>query len=224
MGETAVSGAYPDHSTYKALYLRYHQGRGIEELLELLDPLLDTRFLDLCCGEGQLSIGALTEGVRSVVAVDGEPRMLSHELRSERAVEAVIRPVHEALEHLLVRQARFDRVVCRQAVNYWLNAETARLLSEVLNPQAIFVFNTFNAVPSKEPRVLRYEMGGHHFVETSWLEGGMVHHVQERDGLAPHHTSFRWIPPMRFRELLEPYFEVQEHWKGKASLYRCVKK
>lgn len=215
---------YPDHATYRALYLRYLTGRDASELLELLQPLKLMRFLDLCCGEGQLTRGALEANVRHAYMADAEPKMLPLEAKLSPFANMLPFTVERALEYFRVQRMYFERVACRQAVNYWLTPQTAYALHNVLSPKGIFAFNTFNAQPPKKPRVLEYELEGHSFVELSWLVDDTVHHVQVRDGLPPHRTSFRWISPEQFRDILDPYFTVEEIRKGKTSLYRCIKK
>lgn len=215
---------YPEHATYHALYLRYLQGRDAKELLELLEPLPLARFLDLCCGEGQLTHGALKAGVRHAYMVDAEPKMLPLQSRLRPLAQMLPMTVESALRFFRAERRHFERVACRQAVNYWLDEKTAKGLHGIMTPKGIFAFNTFNEKPAEKPRVLEYELEGHHFAEVSWLVGEWVHHVQVRDGMPPHTTRFKWIPPERFRELLEPYFEVEEIRKGKSSLYRCIAK
>jgi len=208
---------------YEALYAKYYSGRDIQELLQLLEPLEGSWIIDLCGGDGRLAKAALEAGASSGLLVDASKDMAS---AAQRYPHLLIRvqPVHDALIGLRMRGARYDRVVCRQAVNYWLNESAAGLVSRVLKPGGIFAFNTFNEKPTTLPRTKAYEYGGHSFVEISWLVGDMVHHVQVRDGMEPHCTSFRWIPPEEFHALLAPHFEVEEHREGKTSLYKCTRK
>jgi len=214
---------FPDHETYRKLYARYYNGRDSEELLRLLKPIKGTNLLDLCGGDGRLTLNALKKGASRVVLVDAEYEMVPAPLHKNRKILVLIGTVMSALLNLHWGLRLFDRAVCRQGVNYWLNADTLRMLASVLKPQAVFVFNTFNQKPPKEPRVLEYKMGGHSFAEVSWLIGDKVHHLQVRDGLKHHHTEFKWLSPEEIRKLLERYFEVEEIQDGKTSLYRCVK-
>lgn len=223
-GRAPAVSQYPDHATYRALYLRYLQGRGAHELLELLQPLTLVRFLDLCCGEGQLTRGAIEANVRHAFMVDAEPKMLPLEERLAPLAQMFPFSVERALDYFRQERMHFERVACRQAVNYWLDERTARSLFGVMTPKGVFAFNTFNEKPPEKPRVLEYELEGHHFTEVSWLVGEDVHHVQVRSGLPPHRTTFKWISPERFREILDPFFEVEEIRKGKSSLYRCIAK
>lgn len=219
-----MTGDYPDHITYRELYLRYFQGRDAGELLQLLEPLQGLRLLDLCCGEGQLTLGALERGAASAVSVDAESAMIAPRLRQNRRAGILIASVQDALRALQADGKKFDRAVCRQAVNYWLNEETVQLLAAVLIRGGVFVFNTFNQRPTEKPRVLEYELQGHCFVEVSWLVGEIVHHLQVRDGLPAHFTSFQWLSPERLQELLTPYFTVSEQRHGKTSLYQCERR
>ncbi len=119
-----------------------------------------------------------------------------------------------------------DVVVCRQGVNYWLNKLTVKMLAKAMKPGSVFVFNTFNTRPSTKPTVKQYHHDGANFIETSWrvAKTGVVHHVQVREGMRPHTTSFQWIPRGTLMRLLGPYFKVTEHRRGRTSLYRCVRK
>jgi SAM-dependent methyltransferase len=220
-----MNGAYPDYLTYRALYHRYYCGRTGDELLDLIEPINGSCVLDLCGGEGQLTRGAIIRRARLVLLVDAEKDMVREDIQAMKGVAVETATVHEALRRISKdRTGPFNRVVCRQAVNYWLDEETAKLLASVLTPGGIFAFNTFNQKPAIEPSVRKYQFDGYAFVELSWLVGETVHHVQTREGLPPHTTTFRWISPERFREILDPYFHVDEKFDGKTTLYRCVKK
>ena len=214
---------YPDYETYRALYARYHQ-RGVEDLLGRLKPLENMSVMDLCAGDGRLTLKMLESGARSVLIVDAEAEMVPSILYQHRQVRVTINEIHHALIEVITSGEFFDRIVCQQAVNYWLDQDTARSVAATLNHGGIFVFNTFTNKPSETPRVLQYEFEEHMFVEVSWLADGFVHHVQIRDGMEPHQTSFRWLSTERFRELLFPYFEINEERREKTSLYWCQKK
>ncbi len=214
---------FPNCVTYRELYARYYDGRDFEELLKLLKPIKGTNFLDLCGGDGELTLKALKKGARKATLVDAEPTMVPSPLFGNRKIQVLVSNVMSALFNLQGLSDLFDRAVCRQAVNYWLDVNSAKMLASVLKSQAVFVFNTFNQKPPEKPRVLEYEMGGHSFAEVSWLIGDRVHHLQVREGLRPHHTEFKWLSPKEIRKLLEPYFDVEEIQDGKTSLYRCVK-
>lgn len=215
---------YPDHQTYRELYARYYSGRDVAELLQRLEPLWGMRVLDICGGDGRLALAALEKCARDCELVDAAAPMVPNEVRKHPLITVHIDIVHVALFYMYSRGVSFDRVVCRQAVNYWLDEATAGFVANVLRPGGIFVFNTFNQKPPEKPRVLQYPLDGHEFVEVSWVVGDTVHHVQVRDGMEPHCTAFRWISPEQFRKLLEPYFEIHEEQREKTSLYRCVKK
>jgi 2-polyprenyl-3-methyl-5-hydroxy-6-metoxy-1,4-benzoquinol methylase len=217
--------AYPDHKTYRALYLRYLLGRNEGDLLELVELKPGDRLLDLCCGEGQMTLQAVIRGAGEVVAVDAAPQMINRELWDQGSrVRVLTMSVRDALQQGVSGRELFDGVVCRQAVNYWLDEETAALTAAVLKSGGVFAFNTFNEKPSIAPRVREYNLQGHDFMEISWLVGLTVHHLQVRDGLKPHYTTFQWLSPERLNALLESYFLVFEKRHGKTSLYWCMKK
>jgi SAM-dependent methyltransferase len=218
-----VRQAYPDHERYRELYQRYYDGRDVGELLDLLEPLEGARVLELCGGDGRLSLAALDRGAAHVRLVDAEAAMVPEEARNHPNLRVWITSADGAL--LTSEAGTYDRIVCRQAVNYWLDRKIAQRLYHVLKPGGVFAFNTFNQKPPEVPRVLEYELDGHAFVEVSWLVDGTVHHLQVRRGLEPHYTSFTWLSPEALAEILAPpYFEVSCEVRGKTSLYRCVKK
>jgi SAM-dependent methyltransferase len=119
-----------------------------------------------------------------------------------------------------------DVVLCRQGVNYWLNKFTAAALARAMNPGGVFIFNTFNTRPGLKPVVKEYHYDGADFIETSWriAKSGLVHHIQVREGMAPHETSFHWIPKGTLLRILEPHFAMVEQKRGKTSLYKCTRK
>jgi hypothetical protein len=223
-GEADLTEKYPDHKTYRALYARYYLGRPVEELLEFLKPLHDHRVLDICGGDGQLALGAIARGAREAVLVDQSSGMIPDELRKCGKILVHEVQIENFLMHAYLTGEFYERAVCRQGVNYWLNEDTARNLSLVLKPGAIFVFNTFHQKPAEKPRVLEYDLDGHMFVETSWSIGDVVHHIQVRGGMEPHYTSFHWLSPDRLQRILTPYFVVVEDRRGATSIYRCQRR
>ena len=218
--------AYPDHATYEALYKRYYERPDRSELLRAIEPLRGMRVLDLCGGDGLLSFLAVQRGAREAVLIEASPVMVPANLGIvDHRIRVRLGTVASRLASSDTIDAPFDRIMCRQAVNYWLNAETSKLVAAALKPRGIFVFNTFNQEPPKKPCVLEYELDGHAFTEVSWLVGDMVHHVQVRDEMMPHHTSFKWIPPETFQILLRPHFSiVMEARREKSSIYTCMKR
>lgn len=218
-----MSGSYLDFDGYQALYARYVEGRDIAELMELLGDVRGRTVLDLCGGDGRLSLAALEAGASRVTLVDADPRMVGKEAMRRPGIDIRGDDIHGRLKQYARLGKVFDRAVCRQAVNYWFTEETARLLATVLSEGGVFVFNTFNQEPPVVPRAITYEWGGHSFAEVSWLVGDTVHHVQVREGLPAHATEFRWLSPLRFSELLSPHFSLTVDARAKTSLYRCVR-
>lgn len=215
---------YPDFATYRLLYQRFYDGRSSDELLGLAGNVSGKRILDCCGGDGRLTQSAIRLGAREIVIIDEEEKMIPPEIRNTSRVSVYISDVLEGL-HKLGRQGEtFDCVACQQAVNYWLDPLSAKLVSLVLSTQGSFVFNTFNRKPSEKPMVKEYELDGHSFVEVSWSVGDTVNHIQIRSGMDPHFTSFRWFSPDALSEILTPYFTVIVKEDGPTSLYLCRKK
>lgn len=239
-GEVARGGSsdmktpstYPDPQTYSRLYARYLDFAKTEHLVELAEPLMDKLCLDLCCGDGRLGILALARGARRVVFVDKEPRMLDY-------VKALTDTGHyepepkqmfamdgESVEQFFERRPGYcyDIAFCQQGVNYWLNEDSARLVANAINAGGLFIFNTFSECPSRVPTTKQYHHSGKNYVEVSWLMGSTVHHVQIREGMLPHHTSFRWISLEEYENWLSPYFEMGYEQKGRSLIVRCTRK
>src|SRR3989344_2166728 len=210
---------YPDNETYKNLYARFYNGRTAQELLKLAYPIRGTTVLDLCGGEGRLGLKAVQGGARFVWLVDKEKSMVNVPILPR--MDVIISRVEEFLGQWQCgdQDMHYDRVLCQQAVNYWLDASYAAIVAKLLNPGGIFVFNTFYKKPSEEPTVKKYGLGDKKFVEVSWLVRDTVHHVQIREGLPSHATSFQWLSPARLIEILTPHFEVDIKVEGNSSLY-----
>lgn len=214
---------YPSADIYRKLYRRFYEGRSTQDLLELGYPVRDTAVLDLCGGDGRLSIKALQYRAKSVVLVDQEKDMT---LGTHPQIKVIISSVEEFLRiwQFGERDTYFDRVFCQQAVNYWLDESYASIINKLLTRDGVFVFNTFHNKPSEKPTAKAYEIDGLNFVEVSWLVDDIVHHVQVREGMKSHTTEFRWLSPEYLMEMLSRYFNVEVKKDGNSSLYRCVKK
>ena len=214
---------YPDHGTYRNLYKKFYEGRSTQDLLELAYPVRDMAVLDLCGGDGRLALKALQYGAKSAVLVDEERAMTEG---SNSDIKVITSSVEEFLRMWQFgdRDVYFDRVFCQQAVNYWLNADYASIISKLLTRGGIFVFNTFHNKPSEKPIAKEYEINGLKFVEVSWLVGDIVHHVQIREGMGSHATKFMWLSPEYLMDMLSRYFDVQVKRDENSSIYRCVKK
>lgn len=219
-----MTETYPDYITYQQLYQRFYEGRPSTELLELLGPIAGKHIVDLCGGDGRLTTAALNFGAGCVTLVDAAAAMVAPALWHEPRVHICINHVREWLAQCQANGNRFDGIACQQAVNYWLDGETAPLIAAALVPAGTFTFNTFHQQPTRTPTVKQYQLDGHTFAEVSWLVGDIVHHLQVRDGLTPHYTSFRWLPHELLLGLLEPHFTVTIQQRGNTALYQCIKK
>lgn len=214
-----------NHQEYASLYARYLKSRAGEVWLDDIERVADISswqglaVLDICGGGGRAGIAAQAAGA-NVLVVDGSPTMLE----DNPLPKAVGKMPYWLSDH----SKRYDVAWCQQAVNYWLNERGARDLALVLKPGGIFVFNTFNTLPSTIPTVKNYEFEGAHFTEASWTaqegEQTLVHHVQIREGRRPHFTFFAWISPEDYMRILTPYFYIERHTQGKSDIYVCRRK
>lgn len=209
---------YPDYKTYRTLYSRYFRKDRLDALLKRL-PFRKGFFLDLCCGEGRVSLEARKRGANKIVAIDMCSDMIPKSLRAKVDVRtSSVESVLKRWESGLVSVA-----VCQQSINYWLSRETAEQLHTIMAPGGIFSFNTFVDRPSKTPRTMNYELEGKQYWECSYLLGDMVHHVQICKGIAPHVTAFRWLSENVIRDILAGLFDVQLFREGSSVIYRCEK-
>lgn len=233
---------YPNKDRYQSLYARYVSGvagRPVEEMLSLAGDLRGKRVLDLCGGAGELAIAAKQAGASESLLVDQSESMFDETELNHRGVKCHVLEVEHWLRIPKLLKP-FDVVFCRQAVNYWLNATTAESLvcrgNDNIGTGGKFIFNTFNTAPPKAPTAKCYELlngvvspiddepyDGPVFVEVSWLVDDVVHHVQCREGYAPHVTQFRWISPDEFREILSPWFDVDVQTHGRTDMYVCTR-
>jgi len=144
---------------------------------------------------------------------------------------------NEDVEKFLARRIKtgkykYDVIVCQQAVNYWLNCQTAQMIKLLLREHGCFVFNTFNTQPPTEPTFKSYTIDGVKYGEAFYCDIsqrskllfpsiGVVHHLQMREGMAPHLTSFDWISPEGFRSILADHFIIEEHIEDATTMYVC---
>lgn len=215
-------------NVYEALYAKYIHKRPETDLIDKAGNINGKRVLDLCCGTGRLLKECVRRGA-IVKGVDNSPEMISEMRKECPEIFITCRGVRVELiiNEIINSQSpdpQYDVVFCRQAVNYWIDADLAKNLAEMLNPGGKFIFNTFNKKPSETPVVKEYDFDGHHFVEVSWLVGETVHHIQVRDGLDSHTTSFKWIPTSEFLRMLTPHFDVEVEQDGATTIFVCSKK
>lgn len=211
---------YPVYQNYEQLYARFFQ-RSPAELLEGIE-LEGKKLLDVCAGNGRLSIYAASKGA-IVTYLDQEHNMTPFaELR-----ERNIRMEHVSIKDYLDEKStpKFDIIACQQGINYWLDDREAGKLWDHMNVGGIVVFNTFNKEPSQRPVVKEYDQDGHHFVEVSYMTSDhVVHHMQARDGLPMHTTEFTWLPRNEIGNILgRAGFRSTEDVKGATSIWKGVR-
>jgi SAM-dependent methyltransferase len=214
---------YLDYSLYEQLYARYLNDDKMKKMVGLAGDMTGKRVIDLCCGGGRLTRYVSSLNVESITAVDASEEMIRY-LWEKDNVKLMNCSVGHVLKKFKSCSEFFDVAFCQQSINYWFNPIDIKNLSDVMRPGGQFIFNTFWREPSPIPVSTAYEYKGYKFVEISWLCGDVVYHVQVREGMEPHVTSFAYIKPDKFKEVLEPYFNVTELRVGSASIYHCIKK
>jgi ubiquinone/menaquinone biosynthesis C-methylase UbiE len=201
--------------TYEALYARYLKNPS--RLLEASAKVLDehTKLLDLCSGSGVVIREAVRRGVapENITAVDVSKSMAStfppgvdKSFVSTMLWCALVQDLPGDCGEALAARGPFDLITCRQAINYWWNVLPVEKVVRLLARDGRFAFNTFNTPPPEYPTVKQYTYEGHEFTEVVQRVENVVYHVQARRGLPLHLTTFRWISPGQFAEVL---FDLQ---------------
>jgi len=221
---------------YESLYAKYQQ-RSVSELIDFAGNVKGKCVLDLCGGTGRLAEECAKRDASEITVVDASKdmtRRISVEPYLLLRVRVCNRDVSDFLKgHFKCWFTRVgpDFVFCRQAVNYWFDKESESHLARHLKTGALFVFNTFNTIPREEPHFTQYTFPDDNGVDREFTEvvvfdktTNMIHHMQAREGLPMHATSFKWISPDQFDELLRDHFDFTVKIDGRASLYRCVRK
>ena len=192
---------------YNQLYARYHENAS--RLLTASSVVLgsQTKLLDICTGSGVIIHAAIEMGLdpRNIAAIDRSPAMMA--LNMPMGVVFGAGDVRNVHLYPMLGRGPYHLVTCRQAVNYWWSVEAVESVASVLAPGGVFVFNTFHTEPPESPTVRKYTYQGHDFVEIAYRIGRTVHHVQARDGLPSHATTFMWIPPSQFHDDLDTLVE-----------------
>jgi len=227
-----------DSKTYAKLYAKYLHNDRTKEMVNLAGNLKGKRVLDLCCGGGRLTQEVLKQKTKQALSIDASFDMLQDNFDpNDIAILSVFNApwnpkkyccgcgtVKYALTDL--KNKSLDVIFCQQAINYWFYPEHAEKIKKVLAPKGMFIFNTFNVKPSVIPRTKTYyyEKTGRNYTEVSWLVGDMVKHVQIAQGMDPHFTEFRWIPPEEFKRAFKRAgFKVTVQTDGATDIYMCRK-
>jgi ubiquinone/menaquinone biosynthesis C-methylase UbiE len=213
---------------YELLYKRF-LARDSYELLEMANLQRYGTLLDLCTGPtARASICAINRiGAGLVVAVDESPRMLGPfpvaNIRDGGYFNPHRATVHQYLKHAVIETQRFDAVVCQQGINYWFNQDDLLRLSYIINPEGVFVFNTFNKRPVEEaPIIKKYEIDNNKYIEHSIMFGKTIFHTQIIENVIQHSTHFEWIEPNEFKTVLKRCFKYVDIQTCKSTdIYIC---
>ncbi len=220
---------YPNYKIYNKLYAKYINPANLFEMMDYAGKnYKGKKFLDLCCGDGEATKEAFNREADYCYLVDQEKYMVPKKLqRTTKKQICIHKSVKYTLKCLNLYESwrKFDIVFCRQGINYWLDPECIKLLSERMNKDGIFIFNTFNTCPAKKPVVKEYKIKNISFVEISYLaDDDIIHHVQIRENYPPHITEFKWMSREYFHKCLNKYFNYKIITKNKTDIYKCIKK
>jgi SAM-dependent methyltransferase len=214
-----------DSKTYEKLYAKYLHNDRTKEMVDLAGDLKGKRVLDLCCGGCRLTREVLKRDPEYVLASDKSYNMLKNINPIPKNCFLSIEKANIELKVIADHGIKLmDAIFCQQAINYWFKSEHAELVKGALTPKGVFIFNTFNNCPGKEPVSKSYSLNNKRYIEIFWLVGDRVKHVQIAQGMDPHFTEFRWIPPQEFkRAFMKAGFKVTLQTDGATDIYICRK-
>lgn len=238
---------YSRYNDYATLYARYLEKQMYTYTYTIEDLSKRSNFssvLDLCCGGGRFGLWACKAYIphlRYVMFLDQDREMLCPYLRNligndtigNHTIFGTSTPIDlhiriQTVERFLKETTfgmDFDLVFCGQAVNYWFTDETIYELVKWIKPCGVFAFNTFNTRPPLGPVVKEYKFAGTRYVEVTTRTRDMIYHVQVAQGVTePRVTSFRYISPSTFRDVLSHYFKVRAQRRGRSTMYVCTRK
>lgn len=198
---------------YESLYAKYLEDPGRLLRAAPFEVTKGTHLLDLCSGSGAVVRAAIGMGVdpKNITAIE-ESKAMAFGLHKQ----APIHVVHGVLDYLglydMLAESPlqpYDLITCRQAVNYWWNIQIVERVVGLLSQNGCFVFNTFNTKPAEVPQTKQYIHNGTQFAEIAYRVGNTVHHVQAREGMPMHLTTFQWITPHKFESDLDALAKSQ---------------
>jgi len=224
---------YPKYKTYELLYAKYINQENLCEMMDLAGKdYAGKNFLDICCGSGRATQEAFKRNSPFCCTIDKEHRMVPHDMGNSQGIhQHFTETVEEGLNIIINnpyvsrKDISFEIAFCRQGINYWLTEETGKLLFEIMREGGVFIFNTFNTKPSFKLMIKEYKIETVNFCEISYMgEKDTVHHIQIREGFAPHITEFQWMSREYFQNCLAKYFKIDIITKGKTDIYKCIRK
>jgi len=212
---------YPNRETYRVLYKRYLDEERVDQMIsKALNLNCKSSVLDICSGGGRLARKIVRDINCKVLMVDKSEDMMDLKYNSKFCNYYV-----GTIKHFLhFRKLKFDAIFCQQAINYWFDRNVIEKISSCMFSGGYFIFNTFSDKPSTEPTTKEYQIDGLSYIETSWLVGNVVNHVQICEGYPPHYTKFKYISKNEFLSVLRMYFDVNVEKDGSTLIFTCIKK
>lgn len=207
---------YPAGKDYEVMYKKYFH-RSPTELIDLVKINPGDNIVDLCSGTGRLAKELLKFDCQ-ITCVDISTKMLLPDI-----ADKVFHLQLDAATFFQWCPEQFHGIFCQQAINYWLNEETAEMLAKRIMPGGFFVFNTFVKCPPAYPMTQEYEINGKKYVEVVYHIDDMVHHIQCCEGYEPHVTKFTYIPRDQFIKWLGKYFRMEERVHGKTAIWNLIR-
>ena len=216
---------------YEELYAPWL--RDPDTLLRLGQYEPGEALLDLCGGSGAVSQAALDYrwGEKpDITLLDLNPRARGFWAETAK-LQGCLKTVEGRAEDVgrILPQRRFGLVVIRQALGYLDLERTFHALSQVMEPGARLVFNSFidplaEGVKRYSYKTYRYE--NVRFAEAHFTALGRVIHLQAR--LWPWKpgadvTLFKYHPDGDIERALQPHFSCQRFQDGRSVRWLCIR-
>lgn len=221
---------------YEQLYKAYLK-RPIDELLLAGGDIKNKSILDISAGNMRLSKRAKELGCGRIGVIEPAKSMLPED-KNKYAADIVCCLIDDITSQRLegiqgdccnyinffLCNGKYDFAFCQQGINYWFSKYNIETVVEMLNKNGKFIFNTFNEKPSHIPQFKAYTIDKRGYLESWQREGSIVYHIQMCEFMRPHFTSFKWIAPEEFDEVLSKYFsnittKIDKH----TTIYICEK-
>ena len=211
---------YPHGNFYETLYKRYFDDDKMSAFMQVGGDLTGKKVMDLCGGTGRLAT-LISKRYPSADVILVDESSLMPDTYSGKKMNVTVAELFANCDMYAE-----DVIFCQQAINYWFNQTDIERLFRSLNPGGSFIFNTFNKCPTVKPVSKNYDIDGVSFLEVSWYapDTNLVHHVQIREGMPSHATSFKWISKSEFVNVLAKvgfYVDVIE--RGASLTVKAVK-
>lgn len=217
---------YPNNKIYEKLYARFIDDDKTSHMIKQANLNYNSKVLDLCGGNGRLSYMCADIGC-DVTLVDIEKDMLPEKCPGNMKVFK--NDIFDFIIKEFDNRQKYDVIFCQQAINYFQGNYFDNIptyLSEILNKNGVFIFNTFHNKPDKNGILRKYKFDKNEYIEYTYYKEieDVIQHIQICVGMEPHMTEFYWLSPKWIQKKYSVFFDIELETNGVSDLYVCRKK